>query len=70
MFQTRTPVPYRDMIHALANFFRGIHMFMGATAPAANAPYEQQKKFVLMWAVFCVLIALWIVGLLFFLGVL
>ena len=58
------------MIHSLANFFRGVHIFMGATAPAADAPYEQQRKFVFMWFGFIVLIAVWIVLILLFLGVL
>ena len=58
------------MIHSLASFFRGVHMFMGATAPAANAPYEQQRKFVLMWFGFIILIIVWILLILLFLGVL
>ena len=58
------------MIHSLASFFRGIHMFLGATAPPADASYELERKFVLMWGGFIVVIVLWCIGLLYFLGVL
>jgi hypothetical protein len=44
------------MIHALASFFRGIHMFLGATAPPKDAPYDVEWKFVLMWLGFIVVI--------------
>ncbi len=37
------------MIHSLARFFRALHFALGVTAPPADAPYEAEKKFVIMW---------------------
>ena len=58
------------MIPALANFFRGIHMFFGATAPTRDAPYATQRTFVLLWFGLLALIVLWCLAILLFLGVL
>jgi len=40
------PHPARSMIHLLAQFFRGLHMFVGITEPP---PDYDERKFVLIW---------------------
>ena len=58
------------MIHALASFFRGIHMGIGATAPPKDAPYEVERKFVLLWLGLILFMIGWCALLLYLLGVL
>jgi hypothetical protein len=46
-------------MHALAQFFRGIHLAFGMTAPPEDISPERERTFVLTWFGIIVVTILW-----------
>ena len=56
------------MMHALANFFRGIHIGLGITPLAEDASPSQERNFVLSRIAIVVMMLGWCALLLYFIG--
>ena len=57
----------KDVIHALAKLFVGIHWTIGITTLPADASRQQERAFVLMWLGIVAFIGAWSVVLLYLL---
>lgn len=50
---------FTPTMHALAQFFRGIHLAFGMTAPPEDISPARERTFVLTWFGIIVVTALW-----------